>query len=200
MGDHIVIVLELVERSDWTEGFLGCDDHFFGAIAEYGRLEELPSKCVTIAARQYLRPLGLGILDMGFRLVDRRRLDQRPLHDTIIHAIADLECLDRLCEFLGECVVDLILHVDAVGAYAGLARVSELRADSSFDRRIQIGVVENDHRCMAAEFHRNLLNGVGGLLHELTADLGRAGECDLANEIIGRELTADRTRTSGDDI
>ena len=78
--------------------------------------------------------------------------------------------------FSDEVVVDAVLHVDAVGADAGLAHVAELRDHRALDRGIEIGVVEDDERRVAAELEADLLHRRGRLAHQQLADLGRAGE------------------------
>ena len=51
----------------------------------------------------------------------------------------------------------------AVGADAGLAGVAVLGGHRAVDRRIQIGVVEDDERSIAAQFQADLLHRGGGL-------------------------------------
>ena len=59
-------------------------------------------------------------------------------------------------ELLGEGVVDAGLDVDPVGADAGLAGVPELAGDGALDRLVEVGVVEDDERGVAAQLHRQL--------------------------------------------
>ena len=70
-------------------------------------------------------------------------------------------------------LVDAPLHVDAVRADAGLARVAELRGDRAVERRLEVGVLEHDERRVAAELEREALDLVGRGADELLADLGR---------------------------
>ena len=121
---------------------------------------------MALAAGQHLGALAAGILDVALDLVDRGGLDQRPLLDARVEALADLEALHRLGEPRRELVVDLLLHVDAVGAHAGLAAVAELARDRALDRGVEVGVVEDDQRRVPAELHAHLLDGVGARLEE----------------------------------
>ena len=103
-------------------------------------------------------------------------------------------------ELLGERVVDAGLDVDAVGADAGLAGVPELAGDRTLDRLVEVGVVEDDERRVAAQLHRGPLDRVGALLEQDLADLGRAGEGDLAHGLVGAQLGADRAGAAGDHV
>ena len=62
-------------------------------------------------------------------------------------------------KLLDERVVDPVLHEDPVGADARLTHVAELRRDRSLDRDVEVGVVEDDQRRVAAELERDLLHG-----------------------------------------
>ena len=67
-----------------------------------------------------------GVGDVLLDLLDGRLVDQRPGGDALLGAGADLQLLHLGGELLGERVVDAVLHVDAVGAHAGLAGVAVL--------------------------------------------------------------------------
>jgi hypothetical protein len=95
--------------------------------------------------------------------------------------------LDLFDEALSEGVVDAVLHQDAVGAHAGLAGVAVLRGDRTLDRSLDIGVVEDDERGVAAQFERELFDRAGALLHQQFPDLGRAGEGQFADDRVQGE-------------
>ena len=67
-----------------------------------------------------------------------------------------------------------------------------LEYDHTFDGRIEVGVVEHEEWGVATELQRHVLDRPGSLGHQLLADLGGAGERDLANDRVGRQLLADR--------
>ena len=56
-----------------------------------------------------------------------------------------------------EGVVDLVLHVQAVGADAGLAGVAVLADHRALDGAVDVGVVEDDEGRVAAQFEAELL-------------------------------------------
>ena len=84
--------------------------------------------------------------------------------------------------------MDASLHVDAVGAHAGLSGVAELRGDHLAHRRVEVRVVEHEERRVPAELERHALHRLGRLRRQQHADFGAAGEGQLADG-------ADRRRT-----
>ena len=95
------------------------------------------------------------------------------------------------------------MHIEAVGADAGLAGIAVLRRQRAFDRRIEIGIVEHDEGRVAAEFQRQLLDGRRALLHQDAADRRRAGERQVAHDRAAHSAlptSIDRVRIGGDDI
>jgi hypothetical protein len=64
----------------------------------------------------------------------------------------------RSASLRGEGVVHAVLHQQPVGADAGLAGVAVLRGDRALDRGVEVGVVEDDERRVAAELERDLLD------------------------------------------
>ena len=98
----------------------------------------------------------------------------------VFKAVADAELGDRRGELfgeaLGERVVNARLHVEAVGAHAGLPGIALLRGERAGHRGLDVGIVEHDERRVAAQFHRDLLHGRGALPDQDFPDLGGAGE------------------------
>ena len=67
-------------------------------------------------------------------------------------------------------------------------RVAELAEQRAGDRLVEVGVVEDDERRVAAELERDLLHLPRALRHQELPDLGRAGEAELADERARRQL------------
>src|SRR6185437_1222816 len=117
--------------------------------------------------------------------------------ESVTHA----QLRDRVHELAREGFVHRSLDQQAIGAHAGLAAVAVLAGDGAGDRGVEVRVLENDERRIAAELHGELLHRTGALRHELLADGGRAGEGDLADRRVGGELAADgRGIDAGDHI
>ena len=99
------------------------------------------------------RAPGHSVRDMLFRPFDGRLSISGPC-TTPSSTIAELQTCHLGGELGDKCVKDAVLHENAIGADAGLAHVAEFGADSAFDRRVEIGVVEHDEGRVAAEFQR----------------------------------------------
>ena len=83
-------------------------------------------------------------------------------------------------ELLREVVGDGLVHDEAVGCGAGLAHVAHLREHGTFDGLVQVGVLEDHERGVAAEFHGGAQDRFGRLPEQPAAHRGGAGEGDLA--------------------
>ena len=80
-----------------------------------------------------------------------------------------------------EGVGDLLVDDEALGRHADLALVHERAERSGGHRGVDIGVVEHDHRRLAAEFEQRRLEIFGRDLRDDAADPRRAGEIDPAH-------------------
>ena len=109
------------------------------------------------------------------------RINQRSDLGVFFQTIAHFHGSDLFRKFCGKCVVDSVLHQDAVCTDTGLTRVAELCHHQAFDCRVEIGIVKYDHRGIAAELHRALFDRFGRLPQQHLANLGRAGERHLAD-------------------
>ncbi|MNK46889.1 hypothetical protein D3C87_656840 [compost metagenome] len=144
--------------------------------------------------------MGRGVGDVFLHLFHRVAVDQRALRHAVGEAVADLHGVDLGHQALGDFLVDAGLHVDAVGAHAGLAGIAVLRGQDAVDRAVQVGVVEHDEGRVAAQFQRQLLDGGRALLHQRAADFGRPREAQLAHDIAFAQRGADIARAAGDDV
>ena len=95
---------------------------------------------------------------------------------------------------LGELLGERLVDVEAVGGRAGLADVAHLRDHRAVERVVEVGVLEDDERRVAAELHRHAQELLGRLLDELAPDLGRAGERELARARVADERLHDAPR------
>ena len=137
---------------------------------------------------------------MSLDLLHRLGVDQRALRHALHETVADLQPADRLREFSDEGIVDLVLHVEPVGADAGLTHVAEFREHRALDRGVDVGVVEDDERRVAAELEPDLLHRRGGLPHQQFADFRRAGEADETHGGVLAQDLADRRGVARYDV
>src|ERR1700722_5133506 len=99
---------------------------------------------MSIAAQKKTGSLRNSVLDMFLDFLHGGLVDQRTLENPWIEAIADFKFLDRGDEFLGKRIINACLDVKTVGTDTGLAGISVFGNDRTFDRRIQIRIVEDD--------------------------------------------------------
>ena len=103
-------------------------------------------------------------------------------------------------EFAYKFVIHAALHIDAVGAHAGLAGVAEFAGNRAGDGSIDVGIVEHDKRRVAAQLHRGFFDGGGALRLQPAADGGGAGEAEFFHRIAFGEHAADFARRAGDHV
>ena len=118
-------------------------------------------------------------------------MDERAKLDAIVKPVPDAQFGNGFCQFPAKCVVNPVLHVNAVGADAGLAVIAKLAGDRTGHRVVQIGVIEHDEGRVAAQFHRAFHDLVGGLPHQDAPHFGRTGEAELAHLRVLAKLLAD---------
>ena len=167
-----------------------------GDVGQHCRVVEVAGAVARVAADDRLRAASDRVLDELGDLAALAVVDQRPDLDAVLGAAPDLHRAHLLGELLGELVGDLLGDVEAVGGRARLADVAHLRDHRALDRGVDVGVVEHDERRVSAELHRQPQQVLRGLLHQLAADLGRAGEGQLAQPLSRRSAApSSRPRT-----
>ena len=87
-----------------------------------------------------------------------------------------------------------LVHVEAVGRGAGLAAVAHLGQERAVHGRVDVSILEDQERRVAAQLHRAVDDVVGRLLEQHPADLGRAGERQLAHPRVGQHGLRQRAR------
>ncbi len=100
----------------------------------------------------------------------------------------------------GNLFVDRALDQHAAAGRAGLAAVLDDGVDQHGQRRVEIGVGEDDLRRLAAQFHRDapIVDGRG--LLDRGAGHRRAGEGDVVNQRMRRERSTCLPAVTGDDV
>ena len=83
-----------------------------------------------------------------------------------------MQLAHRLLEFFRKAVIHAVLYIQAVSADAGLPGVAKLRGQRAFHGVIQIGVIKDDERRVAAQLQRHLFDVFRTLFHQLTANFG----------------------------
>ncbi|KAG0933890.1 hypothetical protein G6F31_016217 [Rhizopus arrhizus] len=151
------------------------------------RLIQQGAGLAQLAARQQRGAMRGGVGHQARHLVDCALVDQRALRHAVFQPAAHFHAADLGQQLGVERVYHAGVHVDAVGAYAGLAGVAELGQHQPLHRLVQVSVLEHDERRVAAQFQRQLLDVGGALLHQQAPRLRRAGERQLAHRgVLGR--------------
>ncbi len=141
-----------------------------------------------------------GVGNVFFHFINRLAVDQRPDGHALGQAVADLHLIHRLLEFFGKAVVNAVLHVQAVGADAGLPGVAELRGQRPFHGFIKVGIVKDDKRRVAPQLQRHFFDVFRALGHQLAANFGRAGKGEFAHQRVAGQFVADVRRRTGDHV
>ena len=152
------------------------------------------------AAAHHFAAFFHGIGKMFLHFGQRLAIYQRANAHAFVKAVADGERVAGAAQFVDKGVIDAALHVEAVGADAGLSGVPEFADHRAFDGFIKIGIVKDDKGRVAAQFQRDFFNRARALRHELAADFGRAGEAEFFHPFIAGEHFADCRGAAGDDV
>src|SRR5215212_4075901 len=88
-------------------------------------------------------------------------------------------------ELLGELASNAVCHVEAVGCGTGLADIAHLGDEGTIDGGVDVSVVEHEEGGVATELHRDPQDLLGGLFDQLSPNLRRACERELACPRVG---------------
>ena len=113
-----------------------------------------------------------------------------------IGRVAAFQLLGLLQHELAELVRDLLDDEDALHRRAALAGILRRALDREFGRLVEIGILHDDQRIVAAEFEHDTL--VAGGRRDVLADAHRAREGDEVRVRIGDHGIAHRRRIAGD--
>src|SRR5690606_12792906 len=112
-------------------------------------------------------------------------IDKRAYLNTFFQAVPYPEFFNSGGQFFGKGIKYTVLYQEPIYGYAGLAGITEFTGNRATHRSIDIGIVKNEKRCIAAEFQRYFFDGAGGLFHQLAAYGCRAGEGDFPDLFVG---------------
>ena len=113
---------------------------------------------------------------LGEALVDHRAVED------VADRVADRRRAQPLGQLGDELVVDRLVHDRGAQRRAALARGAEAAEQRALDREVEVGVVHDDHRVLAAELQARRLEVAAAELADLAADRARAGEADLVDQ------------------
>ena len=100
----------------------------------------------------------------------------------IVEAVAHFKISGSGNQLFNKDIMNGVLHQNSVGADAGLAAVAVLRDQRPLHCRINIRVVKDNERRVAAQLHRGPLQRRGTGLLQSSPHLCRAGEGELPHQ------------------
>ena len=169
-------------------------------VADDGGLEEEFACRMPRAASCHFAAVGERVGQVFFHFGQRGFINQRAAFCADFQAVAHFQVACCLGEFAHKFVIHAALHINAVGAHAGLACVAEFAGNRAGDGGFKIGIVEHDKRCITAQLHRGFFDAGSALRLQLAADGGGAGEAEFFYGIAFGEHTADFARRAGDHV
>ena len=114
-----------------------------------------------------------------------------------IAPVSDAQRRRHLDEALREALRDGLVYAEARRGDAHLAHVAELSARARLGRALGIGVREDEHGGVPAEFERRGQQPLGAEPQDLAPDGHRSGERRLADHARAEQVTAHLRRLSG---
>src|SRR4051795_1256920 len=176
-GDRLVLVGELLDGDDRPEDL--ALDHLVVLleVGDDGRLEEEAGQVGLVAARHDLRVRRRALEEALDALALAGRVQRPEVRVGRAH-VAHHVALGLVGEAVDDVVVDLAGGEHARRGGAVLAGVVVADAGDRLEDRVEVDVVEDDDRRLAAELEVDALEGLGGVLGDPLARLDRAGERD----------------------
>ncbi|MNZ78193.1 hypothetical protein D3C78_967580 [compost metagenome] len=186
------VAVEAHQRRHRAEDFFFQQLHARADIGQHGRLEEVATQHMGLTAEYPFSAFADSVVDQAANFGHCFVADQRTDLRAFGAAMANAQLAHAFDEALAELRIDAVMDIEAVDAHAGLASVTVFGHQRAFDSRIDVGVVEHNERCIAAQFQADFLDGFGALAHQQAAHRGRAGEAQLTYRRMAGEL-----RTNG---
>src|ERR1019366_6131574 len=192
------------DRNHRPEDFFLRNAHLGIDLGKYGRFDK-PAMLVfalvkPMAAADEFSAFGFSDLDVfqvGLELI----LVHRRTHlDGLVETVADFDVLRTRHEVIDKLGVNAFLHDDAAGGGAALSGGAESAPESAFDGKVEVRIVEHDHRILAAEFERTVLEALGRRGPHDSADLRRARKRDGTDHRMLGQRRADFRAEAGHDV
>src|SRR5437870_5574847 len=163
--DGIFEIVAGDDRHDGAEDFFLGDAHLGIDVDEHRRLHE-PAVLIfafveALTAADHSRAFVFADVDIVQVSLQLSLVNCGTHVHALIQAIADPQPLGTVHVAFHELVVDALLHDDAAGRGAPLASGAEAAPQSAVDGEVKVRVIEDDHRILAAEFERAVLEALG---------------------------------------
>ena len=197
--DALFVGIERDDREDRTEDLhILRDGHLTGDAGEDGWLEErlVEAFAAAIAGGTLFN----GLLHLALDFLCGFFVDEAAEVGRWIEGIADLQLGEAGGELFGESVDNGTMDDIALGRAADLTGVVDTAADGLVHGVVEIGVVEDQDAVVAAELHDRAGHVLRGVLDDVDADGGAAGEADAVDLRRIGQRTANGAAAAGDDL
>ena len=194
--DPLRVRVDRHDRCDRGEDLLRPQRHVLADPVHDRRPVE---QAVVGAALDDVRALRDGVAEEGVRAVALALVDHRAEADAVLRRVADGDRRGLGGERLDVRLVQVAGHDVAAGRDARLALVVPGRPGADHRRLLEVGVVEDQQRVVAAELERHALELLAGDLGDAAADRAGAGEVDHRRARVADDPLADLL-VAGDDV
>ncbi len=199
-GDGLVLVGEALHADDGAEQLLLDDLGVLGGAGHHGGLEEEAVAADLGPAGDHLGALLAGALDDARHALALGAGHHRPEVDALVGGIAHGQAGHRFGEAGHQVVVDAGPRHHPAGGGAVLAGVVVAADLHGFDHGLEVGVVEHQHRGLAAELEVDARQAVGGGLGDGLARADASRQRDQADQRVGDERSAGGLALAGDHV
>ena len=168
-------------------------------LVEQGRFDH---GAIALAAAGEDGALGRRVVDQSVHPLRRAEVEQRAEND-VAPRIAGHQCFGFGREFGDEFVRHRLVDDHALGRHANLALIHVGAERGGVDGRIDVGVVENEQRGLAAQLQQDRFEMPRRLLGDDAPDPRRTGEVDAFDRGVANQRLDQRGRVGGgmgDDI
>src|ERR1700681_2296066 len=203
-SDRVFQIFAGDDGHDRSENFLLRDAHLGVDIDKYGRLHEVAmlvfALVEAVAAAFHLRTFGFAnfyVVEVGLEL---GFVDGRAHLGTLIQAVANFQTLSAIHVALHEFGVHDFLHDDAAGGGAALAGGPEAAPEAAFDGKVEVGVVEHNHRIFPAELQGAMFETLGRSGADNASNRGGTSQRDGADVGMLHQRPAHLGTESADDV
>ena len=185
--DRLLLAVDPDDGDHRPERLLLIDAHRRRDPVDDGRLHH---RAVAGAAGEHSCALAGRVADQAGDAAHRLGADAGA-EDDVIPRVARRQGRGARRQFLEELIGDPVVEDDLLRRHADLAGIGKGAEDAGIDRRVDIGVVEDDQRRLAAELEEHRLEVARGKRRDDPADARRAGEVDPLDPGMGDQRLDD---------
>src|SRR5450830_91199 len=203
--DHFFFGFVAEDAHHRAEDFFADDGHVIAAIGEHGRRDKGALGEFTggqaFATTQQARAFFLALGDVAQHAFHMGEADQGAEVGVLVFRVADADPRHTLDDLGFESGFQMARHKHTGAIGADLAGAVEVGHHRGVGGAVEVGVVENDQRRLAAQFHGHVLERrAGSAGHDFLAGVGAAGEGDFLDARVLGQPGADFTAAAGQNV